>query len=80
MVRIRFHYPTKLGEGNVFTGVSQFVCRGWVSLILCPFKGMGMPPPKGVGISRGVGYVWGGYVWWWVCAEGWGLGMSVHSK
>ena len=62
MVRIRFHYPTKLGEGNVFTGVCQFVCRGWASLILCPFKGMDMPRPKGVGISRGIGYIWGAYV------------------
>ena len=34
--------PTKLGEGNVFTGVCHSVHRGWISVVPGPFWGVGM--------------------------------------
>ena len=37
--------PTKLGEGNVFTGVCP---RGWVSVVPCPFLGWVWVCPEGV--------------------------------
>ena len=39
--RTRYHPPTKLQEGNVFTGLSVILSIGgwWVSLVPCPFQG-----------------------------------------
>ena len=58
--------PTKLREGNVFTGVCPG--GGWVSLVPCPFHGVSLVPGP---FERGWVCPGGGYI------QRGGVGMCI---